>query len=124
METKNISPKILSHSWGKLEIEGFGLFKDAKLYPGGARKWDWNETGTSHNPGIQLADAKELLEHGAQVVILTRGVLGRLTVPAETITALEAGGVTVHVARTPRAIDLYNQLREREQVGILVHSTC
>ena len=124
METKKISPKVLSYTWGQLDIEGFGQFKDAKLYPGGARKWDWNETGTNHTPGIQLTDAEELLQHGAQVVILTRGVLGSLKVPAETITALEARGITVHVARTPKAIDLYNQLREKEPVGILIHSTC
>ncbi len=47
------SPKITHLSWGRLEVEGQdGPFKDAKLYPGGAREWDWNETGTSHEPGI------------------------------------------------------------------------
>ena len=45
MELTNMSPKILSHAWGKLEIEGFGQFKDVKLYPGGERLWDWRETG-------------------------------------------------------------------------------
>jgi len=124
MKPTQTSPKILSHSWGKVEIEGFGHFKDVKLYPGGARQWDWNETGTSHAPGIQLADAKELLEHGAREVILTRGVLGSLKVPAETISTLEERGVIVHVARTSKAIELYNQLRENEAVGALIHSTC
>ena len=124
MTLTKISPKILSHSWGKIEIEDFGQFKDVKLYPGGARKWDWNETGTSHTPGIQPADVEELLEHGAREVILTRGVLGSLKVPAETVSALEERGVIVHVAHTPKAIELYNQLRENEPVGALIHSTC
>ena len=93
-------------------------------YPGGAREWNWKETGTSHSPGIQLADVEELLEHGACEVILTRGMLGNLKVPAETISALEARGVTVHVAHTPTAIRLYNQLREKVAVGALIHSTC
>jgi hypothetical protein len=124
MKSAPTSPKILRHAWGKVEIDGFGQFKDVKLYPGGARKWNWNETGTSHTPGIQLTDAEELLEHGSQVVILTSGVLGSLKVPPETISALEERGVTVHVARTPKAIELYNQLREKEAVGALIHSTC
>lgn len=124
METAKISPKILSQAWGKIEVEGFGEFKDVKLYPGGARKWDWRETGTDHDPGVQVADADELIEHGAQVVILTQGVLGALKVPDETIAALEARGVTVQTAKTPKAIELYDQLREKEAVGILIHSTC
>ena len=124
MRLTNPSPKILGHGWGRLEIEGFGEFKDAKLYPGGARQWDWSETGTSHTPGIQLADAEELLEHGAREVILARGVLGNLKVPAKTISALEERGVTVHVARTPKAIELYNRRREKEAIGALIHSTC
>lgn len=119
-----MSPKILSHAWGKIEIEGFGLFKDVKLYPGGAREWDWGETGTSHTPGVQLSDVEELLEYGAREVILTKGFLGRLNVPIKTVSALEARGVAVHISRTPKAIELYNQLREREAVGALIHSTC
>lgn len=124
METTEFSPKVLSHAWGEIEVEGFGKFKDVKLYPGGARKWDWRETSTSHTGGIQTADAEELLTHGAQVVILTQGMLGRLKVPEETIAALESKGITVHTARTPKAIELYNQLREEEAAGILIHSTC
>jgi hypothetical protein len=120
MNTPKSSPKVISHSWGEVEVEGFGQFKDVKLFPGGARRWDWKETGTNH----QMADAEELLTHGAQEIILTQGVVGSLKVPAETIAALEAMGVVVHVARTPKAIELYNQLREDKPVGALIHSTC
>jgi len=53
------SPKILVVSWGSMEIEKIGTGKDFKLYPGGGREWDWNETGTRHSPGIQPADMEE-----------------------------------------------------------------
>ena len=59
------SPGIKHLSWGRLETE-HGEFKDAKLFPGGAREWDWNETGTRHEPGVQPADVEELLEHGGR----------------------------------------------------------
>lgn len=69
------SPEITHRSWGRIEVDdGEQRFKDAKLYPGGAREWDWRETGTSHAPGIQIADVEELLEHGSKTVILSRGV--------------------------------------------------
>jgi len=59
-EQESHSPKITHLSWGHLEVEGQDApFKDAKLFPGGARGWGWNETGTDHEPDIQPADVEE-----------------------------------------------------------------
>ncbi|GGM61724.1 Mth938-like domain-containing protein [Dactylosporangium sucinum] len=118
------SPRILTSSWGKLQVEGLGVVKDLKAWPGGAREWDWSETGTGHSPGIQLADAEELLANGATVVVLSQGMEERLEVPESTVEALEARGVEVHVAPTPEAIALYNDLTATAAVGGLFHSTC
>ena len=65
------SPRILHLSWGHIEVEGHPPFKDAKVFPGGAREWDWRDTGTRHVPGIQPADVRELIEHGAKAVVLS-----------------------------------------------------
>lgn len=99
-------------------------FKDAKLYPGGAREWNWRETGTHHVPGIQPADVAELLEHGAEIVVLSKGVWERLQVCPETLTLLEGKGVAVEVLETESAVSRYNVLRETARVGGLFHSTC
>jgi hypothetical protein len=117
------SPEIMAIAWGRVEIAG-ASFKDAKLYPGGAREWDWNETGTRHSPGIQPADVAELLHNGATVVVLSRGMDLQLEVPQETVDFLESKGVTVHVAETKEAAGLYNELAASEPVGGLFHSTC
>lgn len=120
------SPKITFFKWGKLEITGYDEpFRDAKLYPGGAREWDWNETGTRHSPGIQPADVDELLENGAQVIVLSKGVQLRLKTQKETLQYLEDKGIAVHVLQTEKAIKKYNELAESgEKVGALIHSTC
>lgn len=119
-------PKIKFFKWGHLDIEGYDApFKDAKLYPGGARGWDWNETGTRHSPGIQPADVEELLDHGATVVVLSKGVHKRLGVCRETLDMLEARGVQVYVLQTEQAIQRYNELAaSNHAVGALIHSTC
>jgi hypothetical protein len=123
MEQEMRSPKVTHLSWGRLEVED-GSFKDAKLFPGGAREWDWNETGTSHEPGIQPADVEELLERGATAVVLSKGHHERLQVTPETLQMLEDRGVSAHVRQTEEAVELYNELRETEKVGALIHSTC
>ncbi|MEE9166522.1 MAG: Mth938-like domain-containing protein [Candidatus Neomarinimicrobiota bacterium] len=118
------SPAIERLSWGRLDVEGTLHFKDAKLYPGGGREWDWNETGTRHSPGIQVKDVEELLVNGARVVVLSRGMLGRLGTQPETLRFLKEKEITVHVLKTDGAVRLYNELREKESVGGLFHSTC
>lgn len=118
------SPAITHLSWGRLEVAGDARYKDAKLYPGGSREWNWNETGTRHTPGIQPADVEELLNHGARVVILSKGINERLQVMPETLHMLEERGVNVHVLQTEKAVERYNELRETEPVGALIHSTC
>jgi hypothetical protein len=124
MANPTVSPRIARLSWGRLEIEGGETFKDAKLYPGGARAWDWRETGTRHVPGIQPADVAELLAKGATAVVLSKGFLERLQVCPETLALLEARGVSVDVLQSEQAVLRYNDLRESERVAGLFHSTC
>jgi hypothetical protein len=118
------SPRITHISWGKMEVEGLGTGRDFKLYPGGGREWDWNETGTHHVPGIQPADVEELLEHGSEVVVLTRGMQLVLQTCPETLQMLRDKGIAVHVEETKKAVARYNELAETELVGGLFHSTC
>ena len=124
MIPKPQSPRITRVSWGRLEIAGAGAFKDAKLYPGGAREWDWRETGTRHVPGIQPADVTELIDRGAEVVVLSKGVLERLQVCPETLDLLKNRGIPAHVLPTEAAVRLYNEIAAAKKVGGLFHSTC
>jgi hypothetical protein len=120
------SPKVTEFSWGVTKVAGYETpFKDVKLYPGGAREWDWGETGTRHEPGIQPADVEELLTHGATIVVLSKGVQERLLTCPETLEMLEAQGIAYHILQTEAAIRRYNELAAQgELVGALIHSTC
>ena len=120
---KSSSPAITHLKWGQIEVEG-QRYKDVKLFPGGSREWDWRETGTHHRPGIQLADVSELLEKGAQVLVLSQGMWNRLHVCPQTLQMLKDKGIEVHILQTELAAKLYNQLRETYPVGGLFHSTC
>jgi len=125
MDEQESSPLVKEFSWGSLEVEGQnGRLKDAKLFPGGSREWDWGKTGTHHDPGILPADILELLDRGAEVVVLGLGYNGRLGVSSDTLRMLKERGVQVHTLPTGEAVELYNRLAEKERVGALIHSTC
>ena len=119
---------ITDVAWGSMEVSIRGRkqkFKDCKVWPGGARAWDWRETGTEHSPGIQPADINELLEHHPDVVVLGCGAFGRLQVCKETKATLREQGVPYHIEHTRKAVQLFNELAEEgKRVAGLFHSTC
>ena len=124
MDDGKRSPRILAVSWGRMEVEGLVVGRDFKLYPGGGRAWDWQETGTRHVPGIQPADVEELLRRGAETVVLSQGMERRLRIGSPALRLLRERAVTVHVAETTEAVRIYNGLVDDLPVGGLFHSTC
>jgi hypothetical protein len=100
-------------------------FKDCKVWPGGAREWRWDETGTQHNPGIQPADIEEILAQDVEIIVLGRGQFGRLNVRGETERLLRECGVSYHIEKTKKAVALFNEFsRAGRRVGGVFHSTC
>jgi len=75
-------------------------------------------------PGIQQVDVQELIDHGAKIVVLSRGMKECLEVPRETLEFLEKRQIEAHVLPTAEAAQLYNQLAETKPVGGLFHTTC
>jgi hypothetical protein len=119
---------ITNLAWGQMEVRINGevrRFKDCKIWPGGAREWRWEETGTHHDPGIQPADIEDVLTHDVEAIVMGRGQLGRLNVSAETETMLRERGISYHIEKTKKAVALFNDLaRQGKRVGGVFHSTC
>jgi hypothetical protein len=65
-----------------------------------------------------------LINKKAEVIILSKGVLGRLRVSNDLVARLESEKFVVHVLKTNKAVKLYNKLVESQMVGALIHTTC
>ena len=119
------SPRVREDGWGFVDVEGLGRLRDAKLWPGGGREWDWNETGTRHRPGVRPADVVELLDHEPDVVVLSRGRQLRLETTPEARSLLASRQVELVWDETGAAIGEYNRLAAAgRRVAALLHSTC
>jgi hypothetical protein len=118
-------PSVITElSWGSVATNA-GTFRDAKLWPGGGRGWDWNETGTAHDPGVQPADVAELLDHGARIVIIGCGQEQRLQVMPDTLVVISQAGAAAEILPSGDAVQRYNALvGDGKAVGALIHSTC
>ena len=118
-------PQITAIQWGEVTINhGNLVFKDAKIWPTGSRQWNWSETGTKHQPGIQISDIQELLDNGVEVLILSTGMQNKLNVAPETIIELEKKDIQYYILKTKKAVKMYNKLSKTMKVGALIHSTC
>jgi len=119
---------ITDLTWGNMEVSIDGekqVFKDCKVWPGGAREWRWGETETHHSPGIQPADIEEILSQDIDVIVLGRGQLGKLCISAETEELLRKRGISYHVEKTRKAIALFNEMvQDGKRVGSVFNSTC
>ena len=100
-------------------------FKDCKVWPGGAKAWDWNETGTSHQPGIQPGDIEEILDRDVEIMVLSRGMDSRLNTCPETEALLRVRGIEYAIDETQNAVIKFNRLMEEgRRAGGIFHSTC
>src|SRR4051794_5779914 len=94
---------IASFRWGQILDTSGRTFKDARLFPGDVEEWDWRKTGTRHDPGIQIADLKDLVALKPDVVILSRGVDLVLQVPQATIDFARSHAAQVLVLQSEEA---------------------
>lgn len=126
------NPLITDLSWGKIQVQhvdgSLHTYEnktcDCKISPSGSRVWNWKDTDTHHNPGVQPADVTELLTD-ADIIIITRGMDGILQVKPETIAYLNAHNKQAIVQLTRDAVKTYNQLaKEGKRVAGVFHSTC
>ncbi|CAF0726112.1 unnamed protein product [Adineta ricciae] len=123
------SPPIEELKWGFMKVEGCPPGKDFKLFPGGAEKWDWRESNTSHVPGIQPQDVEYLLKKNAKYIVLSTGMENQLKIAKETEDFLREKGMQLNtdyfVKTTLDAHQCYNELaKDNKLVGALMHSTC
>lgn len=133
------APSIATIKWGEIKITNANgsesTFKDCICTPQGAKDWDWSITGMRHNPGIGIAQVKDLIDL-ADVFVLSRGVDLVLQAQDEVVEYLEKNGKQVFVQRTiekpayditkpETAVHTYNELvKQGKRVVGLFHSTC
>lgn len=119
------SPLILSCTWGRVEVDGFGVFKDALLLPGLAKEWRWEKPFNSHASANSVPLVEALMASGAETVIMTLGMDGVLKMPSDTLHAAAPLGPNLFIARSDKAVQRYNELVHMGRtVAMALHSTC
>lgn len=114
--------KIEDYQFGRIQIDGEAYTSDVLIWPGNVDGSWWRKEG--HN--LCLADLDTLLDKNLDVLVIGRGANGVMKVPQETVEQIKESCPTVHVAKTAKACEKFNELSGQPdlRVGAALHLTC
>jgi hypothetical protein len=114
-------PHIESYSFGRITVDGQTHTNDLIILPDGVRPGWWRKLGHS----LHQDDLTAIVEAGPGVLVIGTGNLGRMKVPQQTVSHLEAHGIRPIVERTAEACQRYNELASQgKAVAAALHLTC
>ncbi len=112
---------IDTYTFGEIRIDGQRYSSDVIIWPDHVKSPWWRARGHV----LAADDLAEVLAAPPRVLVIGTGYYGRMTVPRETLSTLQAQGIELHVSQTRKAVDEFNRLaRECADIVAAFHLTC
>jgi hypothetical protein len=112
--------KIEHYSFGTITIDGKSYTSDVIIYPERVDSSWWRKQGHS----LHIVDLKDVIPAGPEILIVGTGYSGAMVVPEETLSYLKSKGIDVHIARTDKAVELFNKFQKNKKTIAALHLTC
>jgi len=112
--------KIEHYSFGRITIDGNTYISDVIIYPDKVDSSWWRKKGHS----LHIDDLKDVISLRPEILIIGTGESGVMVVPEETLSYLKGYNIEVYVARTGKAVELFNNLRKDKKTFAALHLTC
>ena len=112
---------IDSYRFGEMLVNGRSYSSDLIIFGDRIEDQWWRENGHL----VRAEDLVEVLQTRPDVLVVGRGKLGAMKIPAETQDAIEDAGIQLVHARTEEAVSVFNQIAStgKNVVGAF-HLTC
>lgn len=112
---------IDEYAFGEILIDGMPYTSDVIIWPDHVKSPWWRAEGHE----LAVDDLADVLAAPPKVLVIGTGYFGRMRVPQQTLDALQAQGIKVHVSRTTEAVAELNRLaRESADIVAALHLTC
>lgn len=113
--------KIDSFSFGQITIDGRSYTSDVIVFHDRVNAAWWRKE--EHR--LEPLDVTTILHAQPDVLIIGTGYAGVLTVPKPVIAHIESQDIEVIVDKTPKAIELFNEMQAgKKYVIAALHITC
>ena len=111
---------IDGYVFGRIIIEGKAYTTDVIIYPDRVDSSWWRKEGHYLNK----EDLADIIKAKPDILVIGTGNMGVMQVPEGTVKYFEAQGIEVHVAKTGKAVELFNELSAGKKVIAAFHLTC
>ena len=111
---------IDGYVFGRMVIEKKTYTSDLIVYPDKVDASWWRKEGHY----LQKEDLRGIIAAKPDILIIGTGDMAVMKVPESTIKYLEGKGIEVHVAKTGKAVDLFNNQPGDKKVIGAFHLTC
>ncbi len=112
--------KIEHYSFGRITIQGKAYTSDVIIFPERVdASWLRREGHLLH-----MDDLKSVVHARPEVIVIGTGYYGRMQVPNDVLVNLGTHGMEVRIAKTPEAVDLFNEISSRKKTIACLHLTC
>ena len=113
--------KIDQYEFGKIVIDGKAFGSDVIIYQENVDASWWRKEG--HR--LQPADLEDVVRAKPDILVVGTGNVGAMDVPRATLEYLRSQGIEVRVARTRKAVEIFNgSQKENKKVVAALHLTC
>jgi hypothetical protein len=112
--------KIEHYSFGTIKIDGKTYTSDVIIYSDRVDSSWWRK----HGHTLYIIDLKDVIPAGPEILVVGTGHSGAMVVPEETLSYIKSKGIDVHVARTDKAVVLFNRFQEDKKTIAALHLTC
>ena len=113
--------EIGSYSFGEIEVDGKRYTGDIKIVDGAVVSNWWRAEGHE----LAASDVEDILARSPEVVVVGKGMPGRMKVMDQLRKRLEAAGVALIDEPTPKAVATFNRVQKSgKKVAGAFHLTC
>lgn len=113
-------PRITHYDFGTITIDGETYRSDVIILPDRVVAGWWRRDGHS----LVLDDLGDVMADPPATLIVGTGAYGAMSVPSQTIAALEDLGIDVIAQPTREAVATYGRLSPAGRVAAGLHLTC
>jgi len=112
--------RISHYSFGRITIDGKTYTSDVIIYHDRVDSSWWRKEGHS----LDVSDLTDIIDAMPDTIVIGTGYSGMMNVPEETVRFIRARGIDLHVARTEKAVDIFNNLPDERKAIAALHLTC
>ncbi len=111
---------IQGYTFGAMVIDGQEYSADVVIFPQRIQSTWWRKEGHK----LCLMDLEDVLKEDIEALVIGTGFFGLMKVEPDVLAAARAKGLVLHIEKTPKAVQVFNQLISQKKTAGAFHLTC